>query len=99
MFRSKTVQFRIVCTGSKESINQIFIAGEDKAIIICPTCELLDALLYVIACYYVFDVSYPVCYEGVLCFLQEIGLCCPDESSFHGTKYSAFMAELKKSSK
>ena len=78
MFRSKTVEFRIICSGTEDEINQIFIAGEDEAIVVCPNTELLEALLYVIGCYYVFDVAYPVCFKGVLCFLQDVGLCCVD---------------------
>ena len=79
MFRSKHIEFRIVCTGTEEKVNQIFIAVEDEAIVVCPTNELLDSLEYLIACYYVFDVAYTVCYEGVLDFLQDIGLCCVDD--------------------
>ena len=95
MFRSKTVEFRIICSGTEDEINQIFIAGEDEAIVVCPNTELLDALLYVIGCYYVFDVAYPVCFKGVLCFLQDVGLCCVD-NVYSGAKYSSLLAEIKK---
>lgn len=95
MFRSRTIEFKIVCTGTETDINQIFIAGEDEAIVECPTKELLDGLLYVIACYYVFHVSYPVCFKGVLSFLQDIGLCCVDDV-YRGSKYCSFLAEVKR---
>ena len=95
MFRSKHIEFRIVCTGTEEKVNQIFIAGEDEAIVVCPTNELLDSLEYLIACNYVFDVAYTVCFEGVLGFLQDIGLCCVDDV-YRGLKYCALLAEVKK---
>ncbi len=84
-----------MCTGSEEEVNQVFIAGEDEAIVTCPSTDLLDALIYVIACYYVFDVSYPVCFQGVISFIQDIGLCWVDDV-YCGAKYAAFLTELKK---
>ena len=95
MFHSKMVEFRIVCTGTIDDINQIFIAGGDDAIVECPTTELLDSLILLVASYYVFDVSYPVCYKGLLGFLQDVGLCHVDDI-YRGAKYSAFLAELRK---
>ena len=82
MFKSKNVEFRVVSTGSlgHQKICQPDIYYQrDDVVFESPNNDLLDALFYVIACYYVFDVSYPVCFKGVLGFLQDIGLCCFDD--------------------
>lgn len=97
MFKSKTVEFRVVCTGTAENINRVFITGEDDVVFECQNNDLLDAVLYVVACYYVFDVSYPICFQSVLGFLQDIGLCCVD-AFYRGSKYNTFLAEVKKNS-
>ena len=68
MFRSKTVEFKVICSGTENEINQIFIAREDEATVVCRNTELLEALLYLLGCYYVFDVAYPVCFNDTLCF-------------------------------
>ena len=34
-------------------MKQVFNAGKDETIVVCPTNELLDALVYLIACHYV----------------------------------------------
>ena len=77
----------MVCTGTEENINQVFMIAEDDVVFECPDQNLLDAVFYVIACYYVFDVSYPICFQGVLGFLQYIGLCCVDDF-YRGSRYN-----------
>ena len=97
MLKSKTVEFRVVCTGTEKNINKVFITAEDDVVFECPNQELLDAVFYVIAnINYVFDVSYPICFQGVLGFLQVIGLCCVDDF-YRGSRYNTLLAEVKKS--
>ena len=84
-----------MCTGTIQDVNQIFIAGEDDGIIECPSTELLDSLIFLIASYYVFDVAYPVVYQGLLGFLQDVGLRHVD-GVYRGAKCCAFLSELKK---
>ena len=89
------MEFRIVCVGTPEATTRIFISGEGDAIFQCPTNSILDSLIYVIACYYVFDVSYPACFQGILCFVQDLGLCCLD-NCYRGSKYNALVSEVKR---
>ena len=90
------MEFSLVCTGTSEEVEQVFVCGEDQAFFECD-CELPIALVDLIAAYYVFDVKYPQCFSGVLYFLQEVVLLQVD-SEFKGTKYATFMAEFKKES-
>lgn len=55
----------------------------------------MEALFYVIACYYVFDVGYPAAFEGVLLFLQDVGLLCVESNSCRYSKYNSFLAEVQ----
>ena len=81
--------------GTPDAIEQVFVAGEDDAIFECPNNSLIDSLIYLIASYYVFDVSYPACYQGVMCFLQDLGLCHVD-NSFRGSKFNIFLSGIRK---
>ena len=67
------MEFSLVCTGTSEEVEQVFVCGEDQAFFECD-CELPRALVDLIAAYYVFDVKYPQCFSGVLYFLQEVVL-------------------------
>ncbi|KAM7437564.1 hypothetical protein ABFA07_012833 [Porites harrisoni] len=96
LFKDKKVEFSLVCRGTSEEVEQVFVCGEDQAFFECD-CELPRALVDLIAAYYVFDVKYPQCFSGVLYFLQEVVLLQVD-SEFKGTKYATFMAEFKKES-
>lgn len=90
------MEFSLVCTGTSEEVEQVFVCVEDQAFFECD-CELPRALVDLIAAYYVFDVKYPQCFSGGLYFLQEVVLLQVD-SEFKGTKYATFMAEFKKES-
>ena len=52
------MEFSLVCTGTSEEVEQVFVCGEDQAFFECD-CELPRALVDLIAAYYVFDVKYP----------------------------------------
>ena len=59
----------IIQTGRAGSENvQFFIACERQ--IVCESKSLLDAIIDLIACYYVFDISYPKGVEGILVFFE-----------------------------
>lgn len=95
MFSDPTVQFKVTCVGADvDKIEQIFISGEDQVFVECPNLNLTEALVDLISCYYVFDMSYPTCMVGILHFLQEVALECPDHG-YKGTKYAAFMTEVR----
>ena len=47
---------------------QLFIACERQ--IVCESKSLLDTVIDLIACYYVFDISYPEGVQSVLVFLN-----------------------------
>ena len=96
-FKDKMVEFFLVCLGTSEEVEQVFVSGEDHAFLECD-CDLPRALVDLIAAYYVFDVKYPQCFSGILYFLQEIVLLQVD-SEFKGTKYASFMAEFRIQSK
>ena len=52
-------------------------------------------MLNLSSCYYVFHVDYPSAFEGILFFLQDLGLLCLEGNSFRYSKYNAFLSELK----
>ena len=94
MCQSKLVEFQIMCLGTAEEVKQVFIFGENNIIYECPSKCLVDALFNLISCYYVFDVNYPSAFEGILFFLQDLGLLCLEGNSFRYSKYNAFLLEL-----
>ena len=56
-------------TGTVGSKNvQFFIACEKQ--VVCESKSLLDAIIDMIACYYVFDISYPKGVQGALVFFE-----------------------------
>lgn len=86
------VEFKLVCLGTEEHIEQAFISGEDKSIFETDN-NLIYALVDLIIAYYVFHVSYPDALSGLLYFLQDVALEVKDTAS-RTIKYSTFMAEL-----
>ena len=94
MCQSKLVEFQIMCLGTAEEVKQVFISGENNIIYESPSKCLVDALFNLISCY-VFDVDYPSAFEGILFFLQDLGLLCLEGNSFRYSKYNAFLSELK----
>ena len=56
---------------------------------------MVDALVCLIAAYYVYDISYPGGMVVALLFFQEVVLKINDDGH-RNTKYSAMMAELNK---
>ena len=75
-------------------MSQAFVAGEGIGIFETSS-DLVEALVDLIAAYYVFDVNYADNMSGMLFFLQDEVLKLKD-SAFRGTKYSSFMAQYKK---
>ena len=64
----------IVQTGRAGSENvQFFIACERQ--VVCESKSLLDAVIDLIACYYVFDISYPKGVQGILVFFEHCVFC------------------------
>ena len=64
----------IIQTGRAGSENvQFFIACERQ--IVCECKSLLDAIIDLIACYYVFDISYPKGVQGILVFFEHCVFC------------------------
>ena len=94
MCQSELVEFQIMCLGTAEEVKQVFISG-DNIIYECPSKCLVDALFNLISCYYVFDVNYPSAFEGILFFLQDLGLLCLEGNCSRYRKYNAFLSELK----
>ena len=95
MCQSKLVEFQIMCFGTAEEVKQVFISGENNIIYECPSKCLVDASFNLISCYYVFDVNYPSAFEGILFFLQDLGLLCLEGNIFRYSKYNAFLSKLK----
>ena len=77
LFKNKHVEFVLVCIGTINEVDQVFVCGEDQAFFESD-CDLVKALVDLISAYYVFDVKYPQCISGVLHFLQEIVLLQSD---------------------
>ena len=96
LFKDKRVEFFLVCIGSCQEVDQVFVCGEDQAFFESD-CNRTKALVDLICAYYVFDVKYLQCISGVLHFLQETVLLQSD-NEFKGTKFATFMAEFKKGS-
>ena len=98
LFKDKRVEFFLVCIGSCQEVDQVFVCGEDQAFFESD-CNLTKASVDLICAYmyYVFGIKYPKCISGVLHFLQEIVLLQSD-NEFKGTKFATFMAEFKKGS-
>ena len=94
MVKDKMVQFRLLCIGCPEDIQQLMVVGENKVFVDCQLCKsLISVLIDLICAYYVFDVTYPDCMIVALSFLQEIVLqSC--ENAYKGTKYSARKTHL-----
>ncbi len=95
MVRDKIVQFRILCIGCAEDVQQIMIIGENQVFVECPGTDIINALIDVISAYYVFDLTYADGMVVMLSFLQEIVLKSKD-GAYKGTKYSTLMSELKR---
>ena len=93
-FKDKNVEFKLVCFGTEQDVSQAFVAGEGIGIFETSS-DLVEALVDLIAAYYVFDVNYADNMSGMLFFLQDEVLKLKD-SAFRGTKYSSFMAQYKK---
>ena len=95
MVKDKMVQFRLLCIGCPEDIQQLMVIGENKVFVDCQLCKsLISGLIDLICAYYVFDVTYPDGMIVALSFLQEIVLqSC--ENAYKGTKYSALMTEVR----
>jgi hypothetical protein len=87
------VEFRLVCLGTPEDIQQVFVAGEGKCFFETSK-NLLEALVDLVITYYVFDVCYPDAMAGIFYFLQEVSLGIKDDIP-KSIKYSSFMAELR----
>lgn len=94
MFKDKLVEFRLVVVGSPGDVHQQFIAGEDKSFVECDGVDLIQGLIDLISSYYVFDVAYSDNMEGCSLFLQYVVLPSKDKT-YRGTKYSAFMANVR----
>ena len=45
LFKDKLVQFRLVCLGSLNKIDQVFVAGEDQAFIECDDSDIVKGLV------------------------------------------------------
>ena len=95
LFRDNRIEFFLVCVGSIDNIEQVFLCWEDTAFFECE-CNLVKALVNLIAAYYVYDVKYPQCMIGVLLLLPEVVLL-QKETKFKGAKYASFLAEFQKS--
>ena len=93
MFKSSKIEPKIICLGTREDMRQFFIAAEDDCLVELPNTDLGECLLLLLFCYYVFDVRYPVCYFGILTFLQDIVLKLPD-NTFRGSKFSSFISKF-----
>ena len=52
LFKDKLVQFRLVCLGSLNKIDQVFVAGEDQAFIECEDSDIVKGLVDLICSYY-----------------------------------------------
>ena len=64
----------IMQTGRAGTENvQYFIACEKQ--VICESKSLVDAVVDLIACYYVFDISYPKGVQGILVFFEHCVFC------------------------
>lgn len=73
LFKDKLVQLRLVCFGSLEKIDQVFVSGEDQAFLECEYSDIVKGLVDFIFSYYVFDVTCPEGMVGILFFLEDIG--------------------------
>ena len=82
-FKDKNVDFKLVCFATEQDVSQAFVV------------VLVEALVDLIAAYYVFDVNYGDKMSGMLFFMQDEVLKLKD-SVFRGNKYSSFMAQYKK---
>ena len=69
-FKDKNVEFKLVCFGTEQDVSQTFVAGEGIGIFETSS-DLVEALVDLIAAYYVFDVNYADNMSGMLFFLQD----------------------------
>ena len=93
LFKDKIVEFRLVCLGAPNEINQVFVAGEEKCFFE-TTQNLVEALIDLLLAYYVFDVNYADAMAGIFYFLQEVSLGINDDIP-KSVKYCSFMAEFR----
>jgi hypothetical protein len=73
-----------------------YVVAEGK-VIHGQTKSVLDALILVLAVYYVFDLQYPAIYGQLLGFLQQQVLEQP-YTFFKGTNFQTFLARVKATS-
>lgn len=70
-----------------------FLVGGSR-IIKCQSVDAVEAVVLLLAAYYVFDLNYPAMYGQVLGFLQEKLLLQP-YTFFKGTNFQKFVHKLK----
>lgn len=70
-----------------------FLVGGSKSIK-CHSVDAMEAIVLLLATYYVFDLNYPAMYGQVLGFLQEKLLLQP-YAFFKGTNFQKFTHKLK----
>lgn len=81
--------------GSPDEVYRMLVAGEDQSFIESEDHHLITDLVDLICCYYAYVVAYPENMEGCLLFFQDIRLPSNDNVD-RGTKYSTFMAKVRK---
>ena len=72
---------------------QYFVVSEKK--VLCEVPALQDALFYVFAAYYVFNLAYPKDCEKLLFFLQDYVIQHPDSVS-RTSSYLAVASDIKR---
>ena len=86
------VKFHLVCLGTPNEINQVFVAVVEKCFFATP--NLVESLVDLLLAYYAFDVNYADAMSGIIYFLQEVSLGINDDIS-KSFKYSSFMEEFR----
>ena len=81
---------RLVIFHHEEEIVHMFLCAEGDSITEIPTTTLSDGITYLMAAYYVYDISYPRVCNSSLFFFQDIVLDMADSLS-RPVRYSTYL--------
>ena len=80
---------RLLVFHDEESVQQMFVCGENNIIVEVPTNKVINGFIHLMATYYVFNVEYSFC-RPTLFFFQDILLEMQDKKK-RPTRYSTFI--------
>lgn len=91
-FTSEMMEPRLLVFHDDQEIVQMFVVAENEALLELSSVSLVEGFVYLIATYYIFNVSYPNYCKPTLYFLQDVLLARPDANTRRPVRYSSFLS-------